>query len=387
MKALVSILMITSIFVSCSQCPSYYSYQPPKAFEDGIPAGTMMEVGMDTTRLNPLMDCIYANKFDQVHSVLIYKDGKLVFEEYLEGNIYQYDGPYYYGERIKWHKDSLHMIMSCTKSVTSAIVGIAVDKGYLKVSDPIFKYLPDHQRFKKGGKENITIEHLLTMTSGFEWDEWHGAHSTLDNDIDKIYFQYQKDPLAFILGRELVSTPGEEFTYSGANMILLGEIIRNATGQDIHAFGKEHLFDPLGIERSYWYQFESGAYACDGFLKLTPRSMLKIGITFLNEGKWNGQQIISKDWVEKSSTQYKNNSGIDVPLDDQGRNAYGYTWWINDISGGGNSAQMYYASGWGGQEVIVIPKYDMVVVFTGGNYAVKKHIHKMLEKYILPAVK
>lgn len=103
--------------------------------------------------------------------------------------------------------------MSLTKSVTSAIGGIAVDKGYLDVNESILEYLPDHQQFKKDRKENITIEHLLTMTAGLEWDEWSGTHSTTDINIDKIYIVYQSDPLAFILERNLVHTPYEVFTF------------------------------------------------------------------------------------------------------------------------------------------------------------------------------
>ena len=160
---------------------------------------------MDTQMMAQCLADIYSNKYDQIHSILIYKDDLLVFEEYMEGNKYSWDGQYYYGDRIQWHMESLHMTMSVTKSITSAIIGIAV-------------------------------EHLLTMTSGLEWDEWSGAHGTTANDIDVIYIECQEDPLACILSRPLVSKPGSSFTYSGGNMILLGEILRNATGRDIMGF-------------------------------------------------------------------------------------------------------------------------------------------------------
>lgn len=379
-------ILLILISLSCADCPSVYSYKSPKSYNDGLKTGSIEQVGMDSSFLNRLINCIYANKYDQVHSILIYKDDMLVFEEYLEGNKYKWDGEYYYGDRIKWNKDSLHMIMSCTKSITSAIVGIAVDKGYFNVEESIFNYLPNHQQYKTDGKENITIENLLTMTSGLEWDEWHAAHSTVANDIDRIYFECQDDPLACVLERELTSAPGEKFTYSGGNMIVLGEVLKNATGTNILDFGKKYLFDPLGIDSVYWSHFNNGVFACDGSIMMIPRDMLKIGITFLNEGVWNGQRIISKEWVVKSKTAYKNNKGINVPLDDTGKNDYAYTWWLNEVSGGGKKTRIFQASGWGGQEIIVIPDYKMVVVFTGGNYAVKKHIHKMLEKYILPSV-
>ena len=388
MKTIFLLFIISLLNISCSKDFSeYYTYYPPEFINDGIEVGTLDDVNMDSNMLAKAMGRIYANKYDQVHSILIYKNGKLVFEEYLEGNKYKWDGQYYYGDRIKWHRDSMHMIMSVTKSFTSAIIGIAVDKGYVEsVHQSIFDYLPDHQQYKTGGKENITIEHLLTMTSGLQWDEWSAMHGTSANDIDRIYFECQQDPLACILEKRLVSEPGTNFTYSGGNINVLGEILRNATGMNILDFGKQYLFEPLGIDSVYWYQFENGTFACDGTFKITPRDMLKIGITFLNGGIWNEQRIISKEWVEKSKTTYKNNTGIKIPIDDTGKNGYAYTWWTNEISGSGKSAKLFQASGWGGQEIIVIPDLNMVVVFTGGNYVVKKHYYEILERFILPAI-
>ncbi len=375
------------IFQSCTNCDSNYIYQPPEAMNDEIIVGSIEQVGMNPKPLEKGMGCIYNNKYDQVHSLLIYKDGMLVFEEYFEGNKYSWDGRHFYGDRILWGKDSMHVIMSCTKSIASACIGIAIDKGYIKnVTESIFNYLPDHQQYKTDGKENITIEHLLTMTSGLEWDEWSGSHSTPDNDIDEIYFNHQSDPVAGVLENELVYKPGEEFTYNGGGTIILGEILRNATNSNIGDFSKEYLFKPLGIDTVFWYRFEDGTFAYDGSLKMTPRDMLKIGVTYLNRGTWNDQRIVSENWIEKSSTPFNNNKGIKLPIDDSGKNGYAYSWWTNTVSGKKGKARLFQAGGWGGQEIIVIPDYNMVVVFTGGNYVVKKHIYKMLERYVIPAI-
>ena len=135
------------------------------------------------------------------------------------------------------------------------------------------------------------------------------------------------------------------------------------------------MFDPLGIDSVFWYHFNNEAYACDGSINLTPRDMVKIGVTFLNDGLWNGQRIISKQWVDKIKTAYKNNNGINVPLDDMGKTDYSYTWWLRELSGGENRARIFHTSEWGGQEIIVIPDYNMVV-FTGANYVVKNTFAK-----------
>jgi len=115
--------ILSILFVSCNNCEPLYTYQSPEFTGDGIEVGTLGQVGMDSLKFANAVNCIYANKYDQVHSILIYKDGLLVFEEYIEGNKYKWNGKYYYGERIQWDKDSLHVIMSCTKSLTSACIG------------------------------------------------------------------------------------------------------------------------------------------------------------------------------------------------------------------------------------------------------------------------
>lgn len=381
------ILAIFAIsFNGCNNCASINDYKPPIMINDGLNVGTLNMVGMDSNMIARAIGCIYANRFDQIHSMLIYKDNMLVFEKYFEGNKYKYDGPDFYGDRIQWNKDSLHVIMSCTKSLTSACIGIAVDKGYIRnVKEPIFNYLPEHQQFKTDGKDKITIEHLLTMTSGLKWDEW-GAHHPSSNDIDRIYFYCQGDPVSCVLESPLENKPGEKFTYNGGGMIILGEILKNATNMNIEDFSDKYLLEPLGIDTVRWHQFENGAYASDGSLEMKPRDMLKFGVTYLNEGKWNDNRIISEDWVEKSKETYNENSGINIPIDDSGKNGYAYSWWTNKISISGKKIKLFQAGGWGGQEIIVLPGINMVVVFTGGNYTTKKHIYKILEKYILPAI-
>lgn len=384
--AILIISILTTLFVNCTNCVFKYTCRQPEFIDDGLEVGTLEHVGIDSQMIAKAVGCIYANKFDQVHSMLIYKDSMLVFEEYFEGNKYKWNGPNYYGERIRWDKDSMHVIMSCSKSITSACIGVAVDKGYIKsVHESIFNYLPDHLRFKTDGRDKITIEYLLTMTSGLKWNEW-GAHDPSTNDIDRLYSYCQSDPVSCVLEKPLANNPSEKFTYNGGGMIILGEILRNATNMNIEDFSKMYLFEPLGIDSVQWYRFANGTYACDGSIIMTPRDMLKFGVTYLNEGKWNSKRILSKEWVEKSKKAFNNNTGIDIPIDDSGKNGYAYSWWTNEISFSGKKVKLFQAGGWGGQEIIVFPEYKMVVVFTGGNYTVKKHIYKILEKYVLPAI-
>jgi CubicO group peptidase (beta-lactamase class C family) len=170
-------------------------------------------------------------------------------------------------------------------------------------------------------------------------------------------------------------------------MVLLGEIIKNAANMDIEAFSRKYLFDPLGTDSVSWaIRYPNGMIETAGGLEITPRDMLKIGVTFLKNGQWNGQQIISKHWVEKSSTSFSGNRGINVPGEASGRLGYSYSWWTKTYYKSGKRVNMYSASGWGGQHIMVLPELNTVVVFTGGNYVTKRPPFKILKNYIIPAI-
>lgn len=387
MKAHVILLLTSLLNISCdTNFTDYYPYDPPEFINDGMEVGTLAEVGLDTQMILNAAGRIKEGKYKEIHSMLIYKDGLLVFEEYYPGHVYKWDGPAYHGNYVQWDREMMHTAMSTSKSFTSACIGIAVEKGFIKsVHQSIFDYLPEYQHLNKEGKDQITIEHLLTMSSGLKWNEWGAPHGTSANDIDRIYFECSEDPLSCILGLPLVDKPGKEFTYNGGGIIVLGEILRNASGLNMEEFSMEYLFEPLGIDSSAWYQFENGSFACEGSLYLRSRDLLKFGICYLNEGAWNGEQIVPGNWVEKSRVPYGNNKGIRIPIDDTGKNGYSYTWWTNDLSHSGNKVEIYAARGWGGQEITVIPEEHMVVVFTGGNYSVRKSLHEIMERFIYPA--
>jgi CubicO group peptidase (beta-lactamase class C family) len=386
MKALIIIMLASFLNLGCDpDLSDQFSYESPECINDGLEVGTLSEVGLDTLMILKIVRRIKQGKYKEVHSMLIYKDGKLVFEEYYSGHAYQWDGPGHHGAYVHWDRDMMHGTMSCSKSFTSACIGIALEKGFIEdVHQSIFEYLPDHQHLNSPQKGNITIEHLLTMTSGLQWNEW-GPHGTSANDIDRIYFDCSDDPLSCILEKPMVGKPGETFTYNGGGMIVLGEILKNASGIRMDSFAMRYLFEPLRIDSASWYVFDNGSIGCEGSLYLKPRDMLKLGITYLNEGKWNGDQVISTDWVEKSSISYGNNTGIRIPIDDSGKNGYSYSWWTNALSHSGETAKTYAATGWGGQAITVIPDKNMVVVFTGGNYTGRKRLHEILERFIFPA--
>jgi len=277
-------------------------------------------------------------------------------------------------------------VCSVAKSFTSTLIGIAIEKGFINsVDQSIFDYFPDHQHLKNEGREYISIEHLLTMTSGLYWPEWSAPYSSADNPVIGMWLRNDTDPISYILRMPMVFVPGEDYNYSTGNMILLGEIIRNATAMSMNEFSKKYLFDPLGIGKFDWHtRFENGVD--DNQLKTTPRAMLKLGVTFLDDGIWNGERIISANWVEKSSNPYRDNTSINIPGEASGRMGYSYSWWTKTYTHDGKEINLYSASGFGGQHIMVLPEVEMVVVFTSGNFLSKRPNFKILEKYIIPSI-
>ncbi|MFC2047602.1 serine hydrolase domain-containing protein [Chloroflexota bacterium] len=383
---LISILSLL-LFVGCKSEPSIqYTYQSPENINDGFDVGSLDEVNIDSVLIGKAVNEIHRGKYKEVHSMLIFKDDQLVLEEYFMGHKYKWDGANYHSDLVSWDRAMSHVMQSVTKSITSTCIGIAIDNGFIEnVHQSIFDYLPEHQHLNTDGKDKITIEYLLTMTSGIEWDEWGAPNNSVDNDAIGLWF-HDIGPITCTLERPLVNEPGTSFTYNGGGMDVLGEIIKYATEMDIEEFSGKYLFSPLGIDSFDWYnRFENGVIDAASGLKITPRDMVKIGVTFLNNGVWNGEQIISEQWVKKSATAFPGNSGINLPGEDSERVGYSYSWWTKQYANSGKEINMFWAGGWGGQRIMVFPEINTVVVFTGGNYRSEVKTFDILEKYVMPA--
>jgi CubicO group peptidase (beta-lactamase class C family) len=352
----------------------------------------LSEVNLDEDLLGKAIDEIRDGKYGEIHSMLIFKDDKLVLEEYFAGHDYDWDGPIFHGAWVNWNVDRRHNIHSVGKTITSACIGLAIDQGFIEsVNQSIFDYLPEYQHLNTTGKEKINIEHLVTMSSGLEWDEWGTSYSDGSNDVISLWFDCD-DPITCILEAPLLNEPGTEFTYSGGNTILLGEIIKNATGMDIEKLSWQYLFAPMGIETPPWQWIgDTGVVFAAADQRLTSRELLKFGVMYLNKGLWDGKQIVSKEWVENSAAPYTgsgntwfNNFLEPIPPGSNawGSRGYSYGWWTHEFSG---EMPSYFALGFGGQKIIVFPNQQTVVVFTAGNYTSADASEKILIKYVIPA--
>ncbi len=385
---LISLILVLFLTAKCEKNFSgRYPYVPPVDINDGLKVGSLKDVGIDEEMLRKAVGRIENGKYGEVHSMLIYKNDRLVFEEYYKGHTYQWDAPGHYGDYVIWNRDMQHCIHSDTKSFTSLCIGIAIEKGFIKeVNQSIFDYLPGYESYKMDGKEKIIIEHLLTMTSGLSWEEWKISLGSIENDQIAIWF-YEDGPVNYVLRKPLVAAPGTRFNYSGGDIQLLAEILKNATGMKLDEFSAKYIFEPMGITTyDWWLIFPSGEIQAAGGLKLTPRDMVKIGAMMLNKGVWNGSRIISENWIVKCMTSYSGNENIKVPGEDLGKVGYAYTWWIKNFNYKGKSLLWYSALGWGGQKISILPELNIVIVFTGANYTSKVHNFEIMERFILPAV-
>jgi len=373
--------LIALFIVSCEKTfPDVYDYQTPDYMDDGWETASLTSVGMDSLLIEQLVNRIYDKQYMNVHSIVIVKDGKLVFEEYWPGNDFGMNSKDYLGKYIEFDRDTRHNTHSATKSITSIVVGIVSDKGFISSEDDcIFDYLPDHSSLSTGGREKIKIKHLLTMSGGLQWNEWDVSVSESNHDV--ILFNQSSDPVSYLLSKPLVTEPGTAFYYNGGGVDLLGQIVKNAAGEDIKAFSKTNLFSRLGITNYYWQTLSpSGITCCHGDIYITPRDMAKLGYLYLNDGVWDGIRIISSEWIRES---VENHISPGVTWAD----GYGYLWWLRDFNANGKSYSSYRAEGWGGQMIIIIPDEKMVVVFTGANYVTGTPCEEIICNYILPSLK
>jgi len=342
MKYRISIIILVLSSVGFSQ--NSYTYIQPKMLGDGWQTASLELQHIDTTKIHHFFAQAKNGK-NKLHSILLVKDNKLVIEEYLN----------------KHTIDKQHDLRSATKSIRSLLVGIAIDKGFISsVNDPIEKYLkspvPTENLNKR--KSEITIKHLLTMSTG--WDCNDRDKKSLGQE-DKVY--KKKDWLQHTVNLPMVNSPGEVSNYCTMGTVIAAEIVSQASGMSIDKFAKKYLFDPLGISHVSWgHTSKKDVIPSSKRLYMTSRDMAKIGQLVLNNGKWDGKQVISKKWINESTT-------AKTKLREEG---YGYLWWNFIFKVKGRDIPSKTASGNGGQCIIVIPELDMVVVSTGGAYNSKE---------------
>jgi len=301
---------------------------------------------MDSQKLAEMLARIQEEKLN-IHSLLIIRNGYLVSESYF--------GPY--------QEDTRHELFSVTKSFVATLIGIALDKGYIDELDHrVLDFFPDGAFANLDRqKEDMTLEDVLTMRSGLDWKEGDPVYGAM---------YYSLDWVKFVLDKPMILPAGSQFNYCSGCSHLLSAILQLTTGMNTDDFAEQTLLKPLGISNVKWERDNTGIPIGGWGLQITPRDMAKLGYLYLQNGQWDGEQIVSTQWV-KNATQ--------THTETDGELGYGYQWWTYP------SLAAYTALGRDGQTIFVIPEKDLVIVTTA-NMDNHDEIFRLIEEAILPAV-
>lgn len=373
-KALPVVLLgvtVAGLVVACSTTQRGNAANAPHSLSDGWATARAGSIGLSETRLAAMESAIRSGQFRKIGSVLIARDGKLVYEAYFGGT----------------DVDTLHDTRSVTKTVTGMLVGIAIEQGRLAgLHAPVLTFFPDLLPVQnpRPRKESITVEDFLTMSSALECNDWDDSSP---GNEERMY--REKDWLRFTLDlptRRLPSAAvskgpafNRSFSYCTAGVFVLGAVLTRATTMPVEEFAGRHLFEPLGIERVEWQFSPHGLAMTGGGLRLRSRDLLKLAQLYANGGVWGGRRVVPESWVKTSVR-------LHARIDDQ--TDYGYLWWLRSFGTEERKHAAYWMSGNGGNKVLVFPELKMTVVITSANYNTRgmhEQTERLLTEFILAA--
>jgi len=326
---------------------------------DDWAVATPAQQGLDPKLICAIGPSLAELKGADPHGVVVARRGTLVYEQYFDGDDMRGSTPTFL---MPHDANTLHNMESITKSVIALLVGIAFDRGLLKNLDAsIFSFFPEYGDLRTPEKDQITLRHLLSMTSGLDWPE----RAISSNNPANIVRRGARDPYPyrFVLERSVEATPGTAWKYNSGGVWLLGLMLRKLAEQPLEQFAKEALFEPLGIQDWEWARFPNGDLGTSGGLHLRPRDMAKLGQLVLDGGVWHGRQIVSADWI-KQMTAPQSPPGFSFGS----LRSYGYLWWQGRSSIENQDVDWIAALGRGGQRLFVVPSLSLVVAVTAGLY-------------------
>ncbi len=342
-----SLLLVAAVVIGLIVSLPSFSQMPNAQPAQSIPRGNIL---WSTTRAAdsnidaPALESIYSNMAQEpnhdLKGIVIVRDGRLVSERYFNGD----------------SATSLHDIRSATKSITSLLMGIAIQKNLVdSVDDPIALYLPG---LPNDGKEKITIKDLLNMRSGLDADDGDPASPGNEDNLDQ-----SSDWIRTVYSVPMKRTPGTQYLYCSINAFLAGAIIENASHTSLDQFAKTNLFDPLGIHKYSWRHVPIDRTTGQGNLSITTQDEAAIGELMLDDGVVNGRRILTHDWVATSLAKQ-----VAIADSDPYADFYGYMWYTKAQAVGGHKVEVHFASGNGGNKIYIVPSAHMVIAITSSAY-------------------
>jgi CubicO group peptidase (beta-lactamase class C family) len=334
-----------------------------------------------------------AGEYGLIDHFLLIRHGRIVADQHFEHDYatiasafdttnhqYNYDHP-------EWHpyyRDTdLHTLQSVTKSVTSVALGIAVDQGHISgVEAPALSFFqaydPDMSDLRRA---RMTLEDMLTMRSGIDWNEMT-SYDDASNSCNQM--EASDEWIDFVLDHPMREDPGTLWDYNSGASVLLGKVVGVATGKRVDEWTAERLFRPIGITEYFWKTTPDGEVDTEGGLYLSAHDLARIGYLFLRGGVWDGNRVVSEEWVRASVSPVVTDISPDNGRPDAG---YGYQWWVPDHEAG--QTKVFAGNGYGGQFLLVAPEFDLVAVFNGWNIhgGAERSYWRTLQERIIPAIR
>jgi CubicO group peptidase (beta-lactamase class C family) len=348
-----------------------YVYAPPPELDDGWPTASLEDVGISREGIEKFIQMLIDTPIASVnaqedHGILIARHGKLVLEEYFHGE----------------NRDKPHDTRSASKSIASDLTGAVIQAGVsLSPTDFVYKVMndgvfpPDLETRKRA----LTLEHLLTMSSGFDCDEGDTKSAGFE---DNMWEQTaQPDFYKWTLSLKMVRQPGEKAVYCSAGSNLAGGVVARAAKQSPQVLFQKLLAEPLQMKRYYLPLSPAGDFSLTGGARFPPREFMKLGQLHLNGGTWKGRKVFAPEWSRRATAHVVNIGATN--------RKYGYLWWVEDYPHQGRTVRAFFAAGNGGQIVMVVPELDLVMAFYAGNYndvGGRQAQNVYVPKYILPTV-
>ena len=347
-------LSLLALITGCAETAR--DYQQPIDGDARLPTASALDLGIDATLVDALSLRLDSRECKRIDSLLLIKDGKLIFERYQNG----------------YTQERLHDIASITKSVTSLLIGIAIDKEHIasvdeKVAD-FFVETPYADAWPED-KSDITIEHLLTMQHGLACDDY------ADQSMNEFRQWLQSDDrVVAVLQIPVNQEPGKESSYCTASTQLLQQVLAKSTGQSIEDFAQEVLFEPLGIQTFRWDSSKKHGVGMGFGADARPRDLAILGRMIEQNGKWNDRQIVAESWLSESFKRRGTLLGID----------YGYLWYGESYTTERKKVQSHLAMGHGGQFLILLPELQSIIVITASDYDQEFNFYEFIQSSVLP---
>ena len=353
-----------------------YQYQIPQYIDDGWQTGHLADFGFDTEQLVDLIQDIQKGTHPGIDSISIVRDNTLLLHHDFQRDLTVYDS---------WINNSdptRHVMHSTSKSFVSALAGIAVQQGYIQdTSRPFYSFF-DYSEYENWDdrKNSITFENALTMQLGLEWDEWTYAFGDNRNSLTSLT-NNSDDYIKSMLDLPIVTDPGTDYAYNTIASIAIGAAVENATGIPLEDYAEQYLFEPLQIADAQWLMTPTGLPNTGSGLFLATRDMAKFGQLYLDGGVWNGLRLLEESWVADSLAR-------SVELSWDYTSGYGYQWWLGEFVSGANVHPFYSTRGFGGQFIILILDFNLVIAFTAHNYNddLYDSPFRLTEQFIIPAI-